>query len=93
VSCGGHGRIQNLGALGGNESFAVAINNRGQVTGVAENDATDALSWLGGGTEAHAFLWQRGVMRDLGTLGGPDSWGYYVNDKGQVERCRFRLTD
>ncbi len=78
-----HGRIHNLGALGGNQSFAVAINNRGQVTGLAENDVPDPFSLLGG-TEAHAFLWQGGVMRDLGTLGGPDSWGFYVNEKGQV---------
>ena len=82
------GRIHNLGALGGNQSFAVAINNRGQVTGVAENDVPDAFSLLGA-TEAHAFLWQRGVMRDLGTLGGPDSWGFYVNEKGQVAGISF----
>ena len=84
-----HGRIYNLGALGGNQSFAVAINNRGQVTGVAENDVPDPYSWLGA-TEAHAFLWQRGIMRDLGTLGGPDSWGFYVNERGQV--AGFSLT-
>jgi probable HAF family extracellular repeat protein len=83
-----HGRIHNLGALGGNQSFAVAINNRGQVTGLAENDVPDPFSLLGG-TEAHAFLWERGVMRDLGTLGGPDSWGFYVNEEGQVAGFSF----
>ena len=83
-----HGRIHNLGALGGNQSFAVAINNRGQVTGLAENDVPDPFSLLGG-TEAHAFLWQSGVMRDLGTLGGPDSWGFYLNEKGQVAGLSF----
>jgi probable HAF family extracellular repeat protein len=83
-----HGHIHNLGTLGGNQSFAVSINNRDQVTGLAENDVPDPFSLLGG-TEAHAFLWQRGVMRDLGTLGGPDSWGYYVNEKGQVAGLSF----
>ncbi len=86
-----HGRIHNLGALGGNQSFAVAINDREQVTGVAENDVPDPFSIYGpGGTEAHAFLWEYGVMSDLGTLGGPDSWGFFVNERGQV--AGFSLT-
>ena len=84
----GGGRLRNLGALGGNQSFAIAINNRGQVTGTAENDVPDPFSFLGA-TESHAFLWERGIMRDLGTLGGPDSWGFYVNDKGQVAGFSF----
>ncbi len=37
------------------------MNNRDQVVGV---------SGLPGNTTYHAFLWQHGVMRDLGTLPG-----------------------
>jgi len=36
------------------------------------------------GTAFHAFLWQDGVLNDLGTLGGPISGAFALNDKGVV---------
>jgi probable HAF family extracellular repeat protein len=87
-----HGQIIDLGTFGGYESSAQAINNRGQVTGIALNTILDPFeSILGppnlfccGVTQMHAFLSQDGPLQDLGTLGGPDSAGMFVNERGQV---------
>jgi probable HAF family extracellular repeat protein len=77
-------RIIDLGTLGGNESAAFTINNRGQVVGWATNDIPDPYSFYGAGSQVRAFLWEKGMMRDLGTLGGPDSQAIFLNDRGQV---------
>jgi probable HAF family extracellular repeat protein len=77
-----NGGIKDLGTLGGKHSQATAINDRGQVIGWALNAIPDSFSGLG--TEQRAFLWQDGVMRDLGDLGGPDALAVFVNDRGQI---------
>jgi probable HAF family extracellular repeat protein len=66
--------VTDLGTLGGPTSEANAINNRGQVAGVA--DLPDGRH--------HAFLWENGRMRDLGTLGGKNSEARKINNKGQI---------
>lgn len=80
----GGGKTVNLGTLGGYESFAASVNNRGQVTGIATNTAPDPYSLFGWNAESRPFLWQDGQMRDLGSLGGPDGIGQVVNESGQV---------
>lgn len=66
--------VVDLGTLGGNYSQAYAINNSGQVVGVAT---------LAGGQE-HAFLYQNGSMVDLGTLGGSYSQATAINNSGVI---------
>jgi probable HAF family extracellular repeat protein len=79
------GVIHNLGALPGFEDCAArAINNRGEVAGYARNsDAPDEVSEFR--ATAHAFLWSKGKMLDLGVPSGyVSSRAYAINDRGQV---------
>jgi len=83
-----NGRLIDLGTLGGHESWANSINDRGQVAGWAANKTRDRWAHLfvpyPSATQLRATLWQGGKPRNLGTLGGPDSLGGFVNQRGQV---------
>jgi probable HAF family extracellular repeat protein len=71
------GELIDLGTLGGEGSLAAYVNDAGQVIGVSANAVADPFSvFFGiifGETQSRAFLWDKGIMRDLGTLGGPDA--------------------
>ena len=69
-------RIIDLGTLGGTTSTAIAINDRGQVAG----NSTTASG------QNRSFIWQRGKMTDLGTLGGDNVVvsASSMNNRGEV---------
>jgi probable HAF family extracellular repeat protein len=56
--------ITDLPSLGGTNSRANSINNRGWLAGYSN---------LTGNQSRHAALWRDGALTDLGTLGGPNS--------------------
>ena len=81
-----HGRPIDLGTLGGLNSTSAnrGINNRDQVVGAAETTQPDPTG-IPGAPRFHGFVWQRGHMTDLGTLGSdPDSSANDINDHDQV---------
>ena len=76
------GTMHDLGTLGGTDGDGIALNDSGQVTGSSQT--TDDAAY-------RAFLWTpttpggvSGVMQDLGTLGGTNSYGIAINAAGQV---------
>jgi probable HAF family extracellular repeat protein len=75
-------RIHDLGTLGGSTSFALDVNNHRQVTGNAQEAASEPSPRL------NAFLWKSpaGPMTNLDVLPGSNNFsrGYAINDQGVV---------
>ncbi|MEQ9095124.1 MAG: GC-type dockerin domain-anchored protein [Phycisphaerales bacterium] len=69
--------MQDLGTLGGDESFPEAVSADGTVVvGIANIDASDTF---------HAFRWtEAGGMEDLGTLGGDFSFATAISADGSI---------
>jgi uncharacterized membrane protein len=81
-----HGQIKDLGTLeSGSDSVALLINDRGQVAGQSYTDDTRSpTSSCGFPQNLHGFMWEKGIMRDIGTLGGSCSFTYALNSRGQI---------
>jgi len=74
---------EDLGTLGGDRTEATALNSAVQVVGYSRTGKCTRGGRICPPT--HAFLWENGVMRDLGTLSGHDnSYARDVNDQGIV---------
>ena len=78
--------ITDLGTLGGSFSAGTGLNNQGWVTGSATTPGDQYF---------HAFLWQKGMMTDIGSSFGPlnsfTADAPTINDPGVVSG--FYITD
>ena len=84
-----------IGHLGGGSSFPNDINNAGQVVGSSYTRIVDGVE-----QGEHAFLWQNGVLTDLGVL--PDdaesaaaainSFGIIVGSSSRTNMATFQET-
>lgn len=81
-----HGRIKNLGTLGGSNSIAIAATDSNFVIGAAENGLVDHSGMPGfdGVSQIRAFGWRGENIFDLGTLGGEDSFPSDMNNFEEV---------
>ncbi|MGE5616069.1 MAG: hypothetical protein ACM3X5_04065 [Bacillota bacterium] len=66
-----NGVVTDIGSLGNNVTAANGVNDKGVVVGYSRlpNSSTD-----------HAVMWKDGVLKDLGTLGGTNSYAVDVNN-------------
>jgi probable HAF family extracellular repeat protein len=83
-----NGNMRDLGTLGGRDSAALFVNEKGQVAGTSDVDAI--RNPVTGLPTVHPFLWERGRMHDLiadappGMFGGTYGITAWINERGQV---------
>lgn len=74
--------MKDLGTLGGTDSNAFFINERGQIAGWSFTNTT--VNPTTGLPTLDPFLWENGKMLDLGSLGGTSSQAMALNSRGHV---------
>ncbi|MFC0253483.1 HAF repeat-containing protein [Massilia consociata] len=73
-----NGSYRNIGTLPFENAItnAEALNNRNQITGQSATFILPEIPY-------YAFIWTRGVMRQLDDFGYTPNYGYAINDRGQ----------
>ena len=82
------GTITDLGTLGGPNSNGWGANQKGQAAGESDTGTSDPNGEDFCGFFTHlicrGYVWQNGAMTPLPTLGGNNSFGGQINNRGQV---------
>ena len=77
-----HGTMLDIGTLGGNDAFAISVNERGQIVG---NSYTNTIANPETGIPTlDPFFRENGHMFNVGGLGGKKSLASWMNDRGQI---------
>ena len=74
--------LRDLGPLGGPDSLAYYVNNRGQIAGHPFTNSI--INKKTGMPTLDPFFWEDGKMVDMGTLGGTVGNPLWLNKNGQV---------
>jgi probable HAF family extracellular repeat protein len=80
------GVMQDLGTLGGTDAQALIVNEGGQVAGESylNSDPSPACASDGLPLSSGVFLWENGVMTNLGSFGGTCTLLGDLNNRGQI---------
>ena len=88
--------IRDVGTFGGDQGLALDVNDSGQATGMATNRTPDQFSFLDilillrhKGTQTRGFLWDKGKLTDIGTLGGNDTYAEFINRRGEISGSSY----
>ena len=76
------GTMLDIGTLGGNDAFAISVNERGQIVG---NSYTNTIPNPETGIPTvDPFFRENGTMVDVGGLGGKFATASWMNNRGQI---------
>jgi probable HAF family extracellular repeat protein len=91
-----NGHIDDLGTFGGHHGLSSDVNSQDIVVGGAETEDPDPFDFGGSvilglpsPTAWRAFAWIKGKLHNLGTLGGPDSFAFFINDLNEINGVSF----